>query len=504
MHPMKKFFSFLAVWLVVAGVRAALPQPDLIAQIHFAGAQKFSAAPRAAAFTNEFCSAEAVALRQQTADKLSVWLAGWLAANAGAAVPDGAAKLRPLLDDLQVSEWFAEARAAAGGGPQAAIAIKLDADRTQLWLANLKPFFLAGSFKSADGWLFVTTAAGANSLVDELVKKMFPVDKSLLDLDVNWPRLAQWFPKLKELALPETQFTLTAPDDNFRLNGKFFFPEELVQKLEPWRVPTNTIHQPFVSFTAVRGFSQWLDSQPWAQPFMLSPTPNQMFVWSMPKVSYRTFAAVPFADATNALELACARLQPVIESHKAPGNFFGAFNLEHTKGQALLSGMPMIIPYLNAIGTPAGQFLLAGGFPNTPRSKPLPPGMFQPLAQSSLVFYHWEITSERFSPALDLTEISFLLTDHRQFDTESTAMKWMKTFVPRLGNNVTEINRTGPAEMTFKRVSNGIFTATELIALGCWLEAPNFPGCNLNLPLRPAHKVHPPLNAPPSAPAPAK
>ena len=75
---MKQLSATFALLLLAAGARAALPQPDLIAQIHFAGAQKISADANAGAFTNEFCSAEALALRAQTADKLSGWLAGWL------------------------------------------------------------------------------------------------------------------------------------------------------------------------------------------------------------------------------------------------------------------------------------------------------------------------------------------------------------------------------------------------------------------------------------------
>ena len=67
MHPMKKLFISLLLALPLGGVRAALPQPDLMAQIHFAGAQKISAATNAAAFTNEFVSTEALALRTQTA-----------------------------------------------------------------------------------------------------------------------------------------------------------------------------------------------------------------------------------------------------------------------------------------------------------------------------------------------------------------------------------------------------------------------------------------------------
>ena len=507
MHPMKKFFLILPLWLAVAGVRAALPAPDLIAHIHFAGAQKISAAPNVVAFTNEFCSAEALALRRQTADKLSGWLAGWLQTNAAVTVADGAAKLRPLFDDLQTSEWFLEARAAANGKPEVAIAIKLEAVRAQLWQTNLKLFFPAASFKFSGGWLIFNSSPAAQAVGDSLAQKISQAGGAWFELDVNWPRLAKWYPKLKELGLPETQFTVTAPDDNFRLNGKFLFPENLALNLEAWRVPTNTIHQPFVSLTAVRGFAAWLQSQPWAQPYKVLPAPNQMFVWALPQVPYQTFAALPFADATDALAQAYVRLQPVFNpQNPSPGNFLTPFTLERTNNEISLVGIPFIAPYLRTVREPAGQFLLAGAFPNTPRSKPLPPELFQRLAASNLVLYHWEITAERLSQALNLSQLGLLLTAHRQLEGESTAMKWIQNTVPKLGNNVTEITQTGPAEMTFTRKASGIFTAMELLALGNWLEAPNFPGCDLNLPPRPKNRKlhpHPPTAMPMSMPTPA-
>lgn len=104
---MKFWSAILALSFSVLATRAALPQPDLLTQIHFAGAQKISAQANAAAFTNEFCSPQALALRAQTATKLAAWLAGWLQTNLNlsAPVPGGTAKLRPLLDDLQSSEF---------------------------------------------------------------------------------------------------------------------------------------------------------------------------------------------------------------------------------------------------------------------------------------------------------------------------------------------------------------------------------------------------------------
>ncbi len=137
---MKKMFLFWAVLSLVA-VANAQSQTNLIVRIHFAGTEKISADPNHVAFVDEFCSAEALALRKQTADKLSPWLAGWFQKNLNATVPDGAAKLRPLLDDLQKSEWFLEARTGANGKPLMAMAVKLVAARANLWQTTIHTFF---------------------------------------------------------------------------------------------------------------------------------------------------------------------------------------------------------------------------------------------------------------------------------------------------------------------------------------------------------------------------
>ena len=107
---MKKFVTIFTVMLAAAISRAALPQPDLLAQIHFAGTQKIAASKDAALFNSEFGSPEALALRTQTAGKVSVWLVGWLQKNVASGSAGGAAGLHPLLDDLQQSEWFLESR----------------------------------------------------------------------------------------------------------------------------------------------------------------------------------------------------------------------------------------------------------------------------------------------------------------------------------------------------------------------------------------------------------
>jgi hypothetical protein len=480
---MKHVSLFFALGLAAASSRAALPQPDLVAHIHFAGEQNIRASNHAASFTNEFCSAEALELRAQTVDKLARFLDGWLQTNGGVSVAEGAAKLRPLLDDLQTAEWNLEARTGADGKPAGAIAIRLAPDRAQLWQANLKPFFPAASFKISGGWLVFDSGPGAPQLGDRLTQQIAKTDSAWLSVDVNWPHLAQWHPQLKELGLPETQFRVTATNANLHIDGTFFFPEKLSLDLEPWHVPTNTVHQPFNSFTAVRGFSGWLKMQSWAKPYELTPTPNQLFVWAMTGSPYQTFAAIPVPDAVNALTQAHARLQPFIDKQNESKGSISKLTLEQTTNTEItIQGALFFAPFLQASLKSDGQFLLAGGFPNIRLSKPVPPELFQRLAVKNLVFYHWEFTADRLPLALNLSQLGLLITMHRQLGADSAALKWIQKIAPTLGNTVTEITQTAPDQLNFKRSAPGGLTAVEFLTLAHWLETPDFPHFDLKLP----------------------
>ncbi len=145
--------------------------------------------------------------------------------------------------------------------------------------------------------------------------------------------------------------------------------------------------------------------------------------------------------------------------------------------------------------------MLAGFFPNGPKTKPLPPELFLRLAQSNLVYYHWEITAERLKLLPQLSQLALMVTRHRQLDAQSAAGKWLARIGPTLGNTVTEVTQIAPDELSFTRQAPGGLTAVELTALANWLEAPDFPGFDLRLP-PPKFKRPPPKTpvAPPAAP----
>jgi hypothetical protein len=520
---MNKFLTFLFCTAMMAAVvtQASPPAPDLMARVHFAGAEQISADTNAVAFTNLWCSPEAQALREQTLNKLSRAPYNWLKQKMSANLDDGAGQLRPLLDDLLDAEWFLQIRDATNGSPEFALAIRLNAGRAQLWQTNLGNVLEAWTVMSMEkiqnGWElkkhlppnlirfvrvgdWVVFGLGQDKLPlnDELVRRVLaekrpaPAEKNnWLTADLDWPRLARWLPSLSAVDLPEMRWQAVGRDGNLHLDGRLIFPQPLAMTLEKWRMPTNTIHQPFVSFTAARGIAPWLEKQNWAQPYKISPVPNQMFVWAMAQMPLQTFAAVPVPDGKEALK---ELEQKMSANTNWQSHLMMRLTMVVTNNRISWIGMPFIVPSLEALHEPSGDFLVAGFFPNGPKTKPLSPEPFLRLAQSNLVYYHWEITADRLKQLPNLTQLALMVTRHRQLNVQSAAGKWLNRVGPTLGNTVTEVTQTAPNELSFTRKAPGGLTAVELTALANWLEATNFPGCDLRLP-PPLHPLK--LNRPP-------
>ncbi|MGH7953889.1 MAG: hypothetical protein ACREFE_18480, partial [Limisphaerales bacterium] len=418
---MKKLFLILFRAGMFAAVTAqAATQPDLIARVHFLGGDKISADANSAAFTNEFSSPEARALESQTLDKLSRAPYAWFKSKITAGAGDGSAQLRPLLGDLLKSEWVFEMRDAMNGSPEYALAIRLSDARAKLWRENLAALLEAWTKLPArkiqngwelkkhlppnlirstynDGWLIVDCGQNELPLENKILRPFLNSNRhanatNWLTADLNWPRLAQLFPALAKLNFPKTEMQVVGRDGNFRLNGKFTLAQPLPMTLENWRMPTNTIHEPFISFTAMRGIAPWLKKQSWARRFEIQPLPDQIFIWALPQIPFQTFFAAPVSNATNALAQLAGKLSV---NTNWENHFIMPLTLAVTAGQISWVGLPFIAPDVAAVREKSGDFLVAGFFPNTPEGKPLPPELFAQLKTPNLVYYHWEITAER-------------------------------------------------------------------------------------------------------------
>jgi hypothetical protein len=496
--------AIIGLMLFGQSAQAAPSQSDLLVRAYFAGAPKIAAAPNANVLTNEFTSPEALALRNQLAAKLSVWLAGSLAANPNQPTPGGAAKLRPLIDDLQQSEFLLEIHATTGR-PETAIAIKLPPARAQLWQANLNPFFAKGTFKTSADWLVFDSDPTQLRLGEKVTKDLNNLPTDWFTLDINWPRLAQWHPQFKDLGLPETQLAVSPVGSELKVMGKLTFPDKLALKLDPWEIPTNTIHAPFDSFTAIRGFSAWLQAQPWASPFQLSPSPNELFVWALPGAVFPTYAAVPVPNGAAAISQTEQHWRTALDEARANNELMPSpkpIQAELKGNEISVVNVPFASVRAQALTEPAGQFLLAELFPNPPAGLPLPQGLLNRLNTKNLVYYHWETTTNRVPQLLQITQLSLLLTNHKQLDGKSAAYKWLRKASAVKGASETGITQSGPAEFTLLRQGPGLFTAFELFALANWFESPNFPGFELTLvPPLPDSDTPAPA-APAKAPAP--
>jgi hypothetical protein len=523
---MKNILAFLfCAGFVAAGEIPAAAQPDLIARIHFDGAGTISTGTNSAAFTNLFCSAEARALASQTLDKLARAPSAWFKNKIPAGAGDGSAQLRPLLDDLLKSEWVLEISDATNGSPEYALAVRLSNEREQLWQNNLSNLLESWTklpaqkipngwelrkhqppnrfrFQRNGDWVVIGCGQDELPLSGQILQPFLKLslrakETDWLSADLNWPRLAQVFPVLKQFDFPKIEMQVAGTGGNLWLNGKFILSQPLASPGQ-WRMPVNTIHAPFISFTAARGVAPWLERQNWAQRFDVQPPPDQFFIWALPQVPFQTFAAVPVSNANAALAQLDAEWSASL--NMAPQtSFFSPFTVVMTNNVISWQNVPFISPFVQALHEKSGDFLLGGFFPNSPRSAPFPPELLAQLNVPNMVYYHWEVTSERLPQLLNLSQLGLALSRHKQLGGESAAVKWLNRIGPALGNATTGVTQTAPNELSFTRKAPCGLTAAELLALANWLDAPNFPGCDLHLVTRPQKSKRPQIPGAPSA-----
>jgi hypothetical protein len=527
----KTCLVWLAALFLYANAGQAAP-PDLIARIHFNGSTAISADPEFRSFNALFESADAGALENQTLDKLARYPRVWVGNRASATIGDGVTQIRPLLDDFVHSEWFLEVQDSTGIAPQFSLAIHLSDDRAKLWernLANLLTVWtglptqsIAGGwslkkheapdsirFLHIGDWVIVSCEQGGFPLGDELVQQVKTAHRPVaatkdywLSVKANWDRLSRYFPGLRGLDLPTTDVRLVGRGGNICWDGKLDFTQPL-PAYGNWQLPPSVLHPPLTSFTAVRGVANWLQNQSWARPYVFSPAPNQLFTWVIAGMPFMVYGAAPVPDGHRALVEINDAISKSGRPQPGPANPFAfAPHSQLNNNQITLQGVPFATPFIQAQHDASGDFIVGGFFPATQLVKPLPAEITARLATKNLVFYHWEVTSERLKSLPQLAQLLLVLSQHRQLAETSLASKWLNQIGPTLGNSTTTGVQTGPNEVSISRTAPGGLTAVELFALACWLEAPDFPGCDLKMPPPAFHPHQPKPQAPKNNPMP--
>lgn len=478
---------------------AATPSAPVF-RLHFAGLQHISTNASSAKLNTLLQSPEAIAARRQIHDRLAVTLPETLFGT-GSARTNRSALLRPLLDDLAASKFLFEAhdeRAATW-----MLTVFLDAEQRAKWSTNLwqaagaQPVALPSVTKGSIAWgtktagghlltlaafddcLMITKSAVGAPATGTPVGQHPALSTNVVDLMADLSRLQAALDLPKSVAWPLFSVSVTAKGETLRSEATLKFASAVPWKLAAFNLPTNSVRDPLISFTAVQGFGDWLAHLPEFKDWELKSTPNQLFTWARSDVPYNLLAAVPMADASNTVVHAAPHALHTLGTNVAKA---GVGRIAFTTNRTEIGwvGMPILVPFVRPAPEPGNDFLLfgsmAGIIPTGPNTNPPPADLLnQFLPRTDLVYYDWEITEAKLAQWVPIFQIATMLSPNPTFPGASTANQWLRAVSPKLGNTITEVTALSPTELRAVRRSDLGLTAIELTLLSRWLDNPAFP-----------------------------
>lgn len=418
-----------------------------------------------------------------------------------------AALAAPLLEDLVSAESYAEVH-----GPlhqsESVFAIALNEQRAGLWRTNLGNI-LAGwklgkptpiSLGEAKGWEVKTGAKPAlvqfvragqwvligageqrlpllQKLLEAISKTGHPVTSPpnvVLDLEADFPRLGEWLPALTGYGLPPIHLTVTGRGDHLRTELRLLYSEPIPWTSEPWKIPTNCVCDPIISFTVARGIGPLLSQVRNLPTLGLKPFPNQFCAWGPVTLPPQTLLSVPITNRSDVLRQIGPRL-PDFTSNLLSQSI-GGFALDTNRNALVWQGWPFILPRLWTVRDGGTDYLLGSMLPVRSPTNPPPPELFDQLkGRPNLVYYDWELTQERLAHAKLLQQVWDMAHGRMLLPTNAPTQAWLLAIAPHLGNTITEATLTSSKELTVVRRSTFGLTGIELATLARWVASPAFP-----------------------------
>jgi hypothetical protein len=512
---------------------------------HFAGTASLATNQHAAKLRAIAALPAVQAQGKQALDKFAAnapRLIGWQ----GKGTPDSA-RLRPLLDDfLQYGGSFRWDQA-PGEPPSWSVGVTLPTERAETWKKNLAAWLAPGNpaaIKSlaphnVDGWETTSETGnfrfvqrensvalwfgrGAKESLEVLLAPLGKISRELpsdawLDCRANAGGVARlnhftrglvsdWIesstgtkPNMEAVAStasPALELKLSCKDDHVRTHVSLKYGQPLDAGVSPWQIPTRTIQDPLLSFTAMQPASShlqrlfpWLGPQDFLPLAGLGKEPAQVFAWGQSDVPFQTYVAVSLPDTTNALMKLGGELeQRWAETLKARS--LGKLQRDEKSGQInWQGGLPMIVPFLAP--APDAGYAVAGIFPMSPAPKPMPPELAaQVTGRTNVVYYSWEITQGRLMQWKLLGQFLTMLKPvpvpapgvpgvpmppPMPGMASSAGAAWLDELGKELGNSVTEVTLASPTELMLTRKSHSGFTALEWLLISHWLGGAEFP-----------------------------
>jgi hypothetical protein len=499
------------------------------ATVHWAGIGRLATDTNAAGFLKIWSLPETERLKAQTLDKLALLPWGLPGTNGQARITNYAALvranrpaslLRSILDDLVQTEWYLEIRESTAQSGQMALAIRLKPERAGVWETNLgivvesltglrqTPVQTGASIR---GWEFRATNSSAGlpalarhtqfirsgswTLIGLAPQQNIAFTGMLARVEGGQPPLPasaandDWLQATIDLGglsaalswgwkppqdWPIISLSVTGDGASVLTRGLLKFPKPLPFQIEPWNVPTNLIHEPLHSFTAVQGLKPWISSLPWWQNLHVGAAPNQLFCWAQGATPLLNYAAAPVSNAEHVI----SRLGPEIMQDLNPlleGNRMGKWE-PATNSDGVVWRGPIIDAFVQSAKLVNGSFLFGGLSPLIITNSPPPSGtLSELLSQSNVVYFDREITTPRLEAWMYSSQLFRIILRRAQLPSEARAVAWFKAAEPLLGTSKTTMRWAGVDSLSVERSSGCGFTSIELHLLTDWLESSQFP-----------------------------
>ncbi len=479
---------------------------DTIASVHFLGKKRLGITAGAYYFARIWQQPQSAQLERQTLIKIASVPGEWLPGG-GNLSQDGCSRLWWTLNDILQEESYLEIHQSANGSAETVFAIRLNPAQADQWLTNLPVVLepLAGNrvvlnsaqkswslkttgalnliqFTRIGEWTLVAAGPEQNLLQSEITARIRRDDVPFVSAATNilWleasldpQRLAAAFPSLpgKFSKLKHLDLGIGGDGGSVRLRGQLTFAEPFASALPDWHMPENLVHEPLISFTAVRGVQSLLAS--WPEWNRLQVTaPDQFYLWSLSGSPGQTYLAAPLPDAVHQVPALADRLLQNANPWLATNGYVG-FDRAADGNGVTWGSQPEIRPFIKFAGTADDGWFYAGLLADT-NSAALPPpaGMIQDiLSRTNLVYYDWEVTGPRLQPCFYLAQTARQIARRPQLAPDSVAAAWLGMLAPRLGTSATIITRSAPDQLTFRRRSTLGLTAPELQLLAGWLDS---------------------------------
>jgi hypothetical protein len=370
--------------------------------------------------------------------------------------------LTPIAEDLIAYPTIYELNE-QGGSNTWALAIQIPANRHELWKsswasASKNPKAAGTKLNREGNW---TTLA--NTSTKAVLDKAKQTTADVLQISGDALLLKKIVPNLKPT---KTELKVTTRGKGLRSEGKAQFAEDLPITLSPWQIPTNTIREPLIGFTAIQGVSNRLAK---LDAFKKHPAPNQLFIWNERVSLFSMFAAAKVDNAKTFVQDLALGLNPDLVK-----NVPGKFEFDTNQFGLYLTGLPIAVPFVRPAHSNDVNFVFAGTMPMSQWSSNTIPAELtrEVITRTNLVYYDWELGFARMQQIRPLSQIAGMATRKPVSSLSDPANKWLVAAESKLGNTITEISKTGPRELSLVRSSDSGLSALELFAFVQWVAGP--------------------------------